>query len=293
MVRVWVSSGFLPEQEVLELAPGIERLGYDGMTFPDHVFTPVTPDLRYPYSADGKPPFRHETPWPDTLVLIAAVAALTTRLQLMTAVEVVPLRHPLLFAKAAATAARISGGRLTLGVGAGWQPDEFEALGVDFEHRGGLLSEAIDAMRALWGEQPVEHRAKHYSFGPLQMEPVPPPIPIIVGGGSDAALRRATALGDGWIMPGQPLAGVPEQLERLDAALAQAERSGEGFRVFIPALGAGAAELAAVLGPTVTDMTVMPWPHPGKEDTTVAHKLVCLERWREEVFAPLTAAAAP
>jgi alkylation response protein AidB-like acyl-CoA dehydrogenase len=179
MPRVWVSVGFLPEEDVLALAPEIERLGYDGITFPDHVFTPVSAGGRYPYSEDGKPPFALDSPWPDALVLIGAVGARTTTLQLMTAVQILALRHPVLFAKAATTAARICGGRLTVGVGAGWQRDEFEALGVDFGRRGALLDEAIDAVRRLWGEQPAEHRGRHYAFGPLQMEPSPPPISIV------------------------------------------------------------------------------------------------------------------
>lgn len=290
--RVWVSAGFLLEQDVLALAPEIERLGYDGITLPDHVFTPLDPVGAYPYSADGKPPFRPTAPWPDQLVLIAAVGARTSTVQLMTAVTVLPLRHPLLLAKAAATAARVCGGRLTLGVGAGWQREEFEALDVDFERRGGLLADAIGGLRRLWGEQPVEYRGKHFAFGPLQMEPVPPPIPIIVGGGSPAAVQRAARLGDGWILPGQPLEGIPRELERLRAALASEGRSAEGFRAFVPCLGADAGEIARILEPGVTDITVMPWPHPGKEDTTVSQKLESLRHWRETVLEPLTAGAA-
>jgi probable F420-dependent oxidoreductase len=285
--RVWVSAGFLPEEDVLALAPEIERLGFDGMTFPDHVFTPVSAEGRYPYSADGRPPFRPETPWPDALVLIAAVAARTRTLGLMTAVQVLPLRHPALFAKAAGTAARISSGRLVLGIGAGWQREEFDALGVKFDRRGALVAEGIAALRALWGPQPAEHHGAAHDFGPLQMFPTPPPIEVVVGGASAAALRRAAELGDGWILPTQPLAEVPGALERLDAALDAAGRAREGFRVFVPCLGAGAEQIAAVLAPVVSDITIMPWPHPGKQDTSVDAKVACLQRWRDEVLAPL------
>jgi hypothetical protein len=119
------------------------------------------------------------------------------------------------------------------------------------------------------------------------MFPTPPPIEVVVGGASAAALRRAAELGDGWILPTQPLAGVPGELERLDAALDAAGRARERYRVFVPCLGAGAPAIAAVLSPVVSDITVMPWPHPGKEDTSVDEKVACLERWRDEVLAPL------
>ncbi|MCW3004554.1 MAG: hypothetical protein JWQ20_3852 [Conexibacter sp.] len=287
MPRVWVSSGFLTEEDVLALAPEIERLGFHGMTFPDHVFTPVTASGHYPYSDDGQPPFRPGTPWPDALVLIAAVGAVTTTLELMTAVQILPLRHPVLLAKAATTAARICGGRLVLGVGAGWQRDEFEALRVDFARRGGLVAEGIEAMRRLWAAPPAEHHGAHYDFGPLQMEPPAPAIPIIVGGASNAALRRAAELGDGWILPTQPLDAVPAQLDRLRDALGRAGRDADGFRTYVPCLGATAEEIRPVLGRAVTDITIMPWPHPGKEDTSVSQKVAHLERWRRDVLADL------
>jgi probable F420-dependent oxidoreductase len=282
----------LAETDVLELAPAIERLGFHGMTFPDHVFTPLSGSARYPYSDDGRPPFAPDTPWPDSIVLIAAVGARTSTLALMTAVTVLSLRHPLLFAKAATTAARICDGRLTLGVGAGWQPEECAAVGVDFERRGAVLTDAILAMRCLWGEQPASYSGAYFSFGPLLMEPGPPTIAVIVGGGSDAALRRAVRVGDGWIMPSQPLAAIPAQLQRLRAALDAADRGGDTFRVFVPCLGARAEQIAPILEPEVTDITVMPWPHAGAERTTVREKVAHAERWLAEVLAPLQALAA-
>ena len=120
------------------------------------------------------------------------------------------------------------------------------------------------------------------------MEPTPPPVPILVGGATDAALQRAVALADGYVMPTMALAEIPGQLERLRGALARGSRSDDGFRVFIPAVAARAPQIAPLLaGELVTDITVMPWPHPGQVETTVSEKADHLERWVTDVLEPL------
>jgi probable F420-dependent oxidoreductase len=277
--RVHISCGFLGESALLELIGPIEQLGFDGVTLPDHVFLPDNGPGTYPYSADGKPPFRPDTPWPDPLVMAGAIGARTTRLHVSTIVYVLPARNPLLVAKSAATAALLCQGRFAFGVGVGWQREEFDALGVDFHRRGALTDEAIVALRELWRPGVTRHDGAGYRFGPLLMEPTPPAIPIIVGGGSDAAIRRAAVLGDGYVLPTQPLSGVPEQLERVRRALDDAGRDAAGFRVIVPCLQAPAPEIASMLDPLVTDIVVMPWAHPGKVDTTIEQKLESLDAW--------------
>src|SRR5439155_1566884 len=103
-------------------------------------------------------------------------------------------------------------------------------------------------------------------LGRLLRGPKPPAVPIVVGGASDAALRRAVTLGDGWFLPSQPLDDVPEQLGRVRRALDQAGRDPAGFRVFVPCLGVGRERIAALDDPLVSDVVVMPWAHPGKVD---------------------------
>ncbi len=283
-VRIHVSCGFLPEQEVLQLLPGLEAHGFDGATFPEHMFLADSEPGRYPYSSDGLPPFRLDSPWPEPLMMVAAASQVTTRLLLTPAVSVLPLRHPVVVAKLTATAARLSGGRLVFGVGVGWQREEFEALGVDFTRRGRLTDDAIQALRALWGPDPVRFESESYRFGPLLMEPKPPPIPILVGGSADPAIRRAARLGDGFIMPTTPLPEVPRMLDRVRAALAAAGRDEAGFRVSVGCLGASAAEIAAMYDPLISDLVVMPWPHPGKTVTSVEEKLRHVETWSSEVM---------
>ena len=288
--RVHVSLGFLDEDDAMALASIAEELGVDGVTLPDHLFLPGTPPGQYPYSADGTPPFALDTPWPDAIVLAGAIGAVTSRLAVTTAVHVLPLRHPIPAAKAIATAARLCHGRFSLGVGVGWQREEFDALDVDFAGRGRLTDDAIGALRALWGDSPAHYDSESFAFDAILMEPKPPPVPILVGGATDAALRRAVALADGYVMPTMALTEIPGQLERLRGALMHGSRSNEGFRVFIPALGAQAPEITGLLaGDLVTDITAMPWPHPGQVDTTVTEKIDRLERWAIDVLEPLRA----
>src|ERR1700722_18189432 len=140
---IYASGGYLPVEELLALAPLAEQLGLDGIAIPDHLLFPEFAPGTYPYSANGETPFRLDSPWPDPWVLISALAAVTTTLRFTTSIYLLALRHPLQTAKAIATAANISGGRVSVGVGAGWMREEFEAVGLEFSSRGPRLEEAI------------------------------------------------------------------------------------------------------------------------------------------------------
>jgi probable F420-dependent oxidoreductase len=291
LTTVFVASGFIPEEDALALAPEVQRLGYDGMTLPDHLFMPETKPGEYPYSADGHPPFALDAPWPDDIVLIAALSQIAPKLRFMTAVLVLPLRHPIVLGKALGTVARISGGRVILGVGVGWQREEFDALGIDFTTRGARANEMIQAMRTLWQKGPVEHHGRFFDFGPLLMEPVPPRTPIFVGGKSDAALRRAARLGDGYAMPTMPFDEVPGTLERLRRNLADAGRDESAFEIYAPCGSADAGQIEEIIGYGVDYISVMPWPNPGKEATTIEQKLEALERHATDVLPAIRGVA--
>jgi probable F420-dependent oxidoreductase len=143
------------------------------------------------------------TTWYDPVATLAYLAAVTTNVRLLSHVAVIGLRHPLLTAKQYATLDRLSSGRLILGVGAGHVREEFEALGVDFERRGAVLDEAIDAVRA------------ELAAGEQQPGAVQRPVPVWVGGSSPAAVRRAALKGDGWLPQGDPRDRMPGQIARL------------------------------------------------------------------------------
>ncbi|MFA7601434.1 MAG: TIGR03619 family F420-dependent LLM class oxidoreductase [Novosphingobium sp.] len=164
----------------------------------------------------------------DPLTALAFVAAATSRLRLMTNVVVLPYRNPFLTAKAAATLQILSDDRLLLGVGVGYQREEFEALGVRYEERGALTDEAIDTIRAAWAGGPVVKRGRHFNAVGNEPRPVPvPPPPIWVGGGSDRAVERAARVGDGWA----PFFSVPtSDASVMRASVVSMEHFGEKVR---------------------------------------------------------------
>ena len=136
----------------------------------------------------------------DPVLTLTWAAAFTSRIGLGTTVLVLPMRHPLPLAKELATLQCLSGGRLILGAGVGWMEAEFAALGVPFRERGRRMDEGIAMMRAVWTEDPVTFRPKYIPavIEDMRMRPLPAPIPIWIGGGSDAAIARAARIGDGW-----------------------------------------------------------------------------------------------
>ncbi|MGE3618959.1 MAG: TIGR03619 family F420-dependent LLM class oxidoreductase, partial [Acidimicrobiia bacterium] len=194
----------LTAPECVALAPVAEAAGFAGVALSDHLVLPD--DLgTYPNAPDGKVPFTHSTPWPDVWVAIGAMAAVTTTLRFRTTVLLLPLRHPIVVARAVGTAACLAPGRVEVGVGLGWLAGEYEVVGVDFARRGRLLEESIAALRALWGPGPAHHAGEEWSFGPVHLEPTPPVVPpFLIGAGAPRALRRAATLGDGYIVPGVP-----------------------------------------------------------------------------------------
>ncbi|MFJ9892624.1 LLM class F420-dependent oxidoreductase [Streptomyces sp. NPDC091280] len=158
------------------------------------------------------------TIWYDPVATLSFLAGVTERVRLLSHVAVVGLRHPLITAKQYATLDHLSGGRLLLGVGAGHVREEFEALGVDFDRRGPVLDEAIDALRAALGpDEFPEHHGKSYDFEGLGQRPRPAQehVPLWVGGSSPAAVRRAALKADGWLPQGDPRDRLPAQIARI------------------------------------------------------------------------------
>jgi probable F420-dependent oxidoreductase len=174
------------------------------------------PESRYPYSPDGRIAVPADADWLDPLVTLSFVAAATKRIGLATGVLLLPEHNPVLLAKQAASVDVLSGGRLTLGVGVGWSREEFEALGVPFARRGRRADEYLQAMRTLWREDLASFEGEFVSFDHVRVNPKPlrdRKIPIVIGGNSDAALRRVANFGDGWY--GFNLSGVEEVQQRI------------------------------------------------------------------------------
>jgi probable F420-dependent oxidoreductase len=183
-------------EAVRRFARTVEQIGYDHIDMFDHVVMGIPIDGR----AAG--PYNPAMPILEALMTLSHLAAVTSRVTLGTEVLVLPQRQPTLVAKQVSTLDTLSGGRVRLGVGVGWQQSEYEALGEDFPTRGARMDEAIRLLRAYWADARVDVEGTHYHVTAMAMEPKPPQgrqLPIWVGGNSEVAYRRVGRLGDGWL----------------------------------------------------------------------------------------------
>jgi probable F420-dependent oxidoreductase len=214
-MRIGISCYDRPPADLVELAVAAERAGFDSIWLGEHVLAPLHYASSHPTQPgvgsthgtsnhNGKPIVDPSVELVDPLVALAAVAARTTTLALATGIYLLPLRHPLLTARASATLSDVSNGRLRLGIGSGWLREEFAALDVPFVGRTARMEEAIAVLRLAWQGGPVEYHGSHYAFDPVQISTHRVPVGLVLGGNSDPALRRAIALADGWFSSGIP-----------------------------------------------------------------------------------------
>ncbi|WP_183469116.1 LLM class F420-dependent oxidoreductase [Mycolicibacterium iranicum] len=192
------------------VAAAAERSGFATLWVGEHVVMADESDSHYPYSDDGRIAISAEADWLDPLIALSFAAAATNRIELATGVLLLPEHNPVITAKQAASLDHMTGGRLSLGVGVGWSREEYDALGVPFEGRGRRMAEYVAAMRTLWRDDVASFSGEFVSFDRVRVNPKPRgrSIPIVLGGNSDAALRRAAEWGDGWY--GFNLADVEE-----------------------------------------------------------------------------------
>ena len=286
---------FLPVDEMVTLSAACDTMGYSGVYFSDHLFNPRQLKSRYTYSEapDGAPFWEKETEWPDPMCLISALAAVTTSLTFTTGIYIAPVRDLITVAKSVGTAAVLSHDRVRLGVGVGWCEEEFVQTGQDFPTRGKRLNDMIPALRALWQGGWVEYHGTHYDVPPCQMNPSPKlPIPILGGGDSDAALRRASTLCDGWINTG---AALPDEafveVGRINDALKQAGRDNEPFSIYLAVKAFPDLDLYRRLEDAgVTDVLCAPWMAvKATEDDTPesihAARVAMCEQFAEHIIA--------
>jgi len=210
----------------VELAQAAEAAGFDSIWTVEHVVVPHGYQSRYPYSESGRMGSGLEDfPIPDPLIWLAYVASATRTIKLGTAIVILPQRNPVITAKAVATLDHLAGGRrVLLGIGVGWLAEEFATLGVPFGDRGPRTDEYVAAMRALWSQERASFKGKYVSFTEVFCRPLPVEcrIPIVVGGDTQAAARRAGRLGDGYF----PARGVPTELfDEMRCAAEQAGRN--------------------------------------------------------------------
>jgi probable F420-dependent oxidoreductase len=216
----FASSIAIDHQASMEICRRAEAAGFESLWGGEHVILPSKIESSYPYTADGKIPALPDTPIPDPLIWLAFAAAAAPSMRLGTCILIVPQRNPLILAKELATLDQLSGGKVELGLGVGWLEEEFDALGVPWARRGARNDEYIEAMRTLWSGPEVEFHGEFVDFPRVTCSPRPvqPTIPILVGGDSDVAIRRAARLADGYF-PGE---GDADRLASLITRVRQA-----------------------------------------------------------------------
>jgi probable F420-dependent oxidoreductase len=240
--------------ETAELA---EELGFDSLLITDHIVLPVEYSSPYPYHPSGRMAAGPDDRFFEPLSLIGYLAGRTRRIRLGTSVLIGPYRNPVVTARYLACLDVLSGGRLVIGLGAGWMAEEFAAVGAPpFEERGAVTDEVIEVYRRIWRDQPASFSGRFFSFPPVGALPKPLQpggIPILIGGDSRPAIRRAARLGDGW----QPFKLTPEDLAgRLAYLREQAKAHARDLDRFIVSLRLG---LRLTAGPTARRAAEEPW----------------------------------
>lgn len=285
-MRFCCSATFSPVDQYGPLARAADESGWSTLCVSDHLINPVETRSTYPYTKDGNRRWEMGTAWPDPWVAIGHLAALTERIRFLTTVYILPARMPVQVAKQVGTAAVLSGNRVDLGIGMGWMEEEFELQGMPFAQRGKRADEMIEVLRKLWTGEVVEHHGEHFDVPALEMQPAPTaPVPVIVGGVSEPALRRA-ARNDGWVSDLQTIEEMAEACRQLAGYRAEYGRSEEPFAVYgsiKDAWDLDGYRRAADAG--VTHLVTMPWYFYGGADTDLAGKLEGIERFAEDVIA--------
>jgi probable F420-dependent oxidoreductase len=206
---------------VRDFAQAVESLGYDHIIPYDHVVG-ANPASRPGWNA----PYTHKDMFHEPFVLFGYLAAVTKKIGLASGVVILPQRQTVLVAKQAAAVDVLSGGRLRLGIGIGWNPVEYEALGADFKNRGARSEEQIEVLRALWTNELVTFKGRWHTITDAGINPLPVqrPIPIWLGGGAEPVLRRVGRLGDGWFPLAEPGDKVRSMIERIRSYAKEAGR---------------------------------------------------------------------
>ena len=215
------------------LARIAEENGFESLWTVEHVVVPAGYESQYPYSRDGRMPGGEDVPIPDPLVWLAFVAAATERIRLATGVLILPQRNPVVLAKETATLDVLSKGRLMLGIGVGWLEEEFDCIGVPFAERAARTDEYVEALRTLWRDAEPTFNGRFTSFERAKSYPKPVrgTIPVVVGGHTKPAARRAGRLGDGFFPARTSPAELTELLDEMQRAAKDAGRDPDAIEI--------------------------------------------------------------
>jgi probable F420-dependent oxidoreductase len=285
-VKFTLGIALSPLDQLTELARTAEECGFSSIALPDSVFFAEKVSAKYPYTPDGGRFWDATTPWPDPIAAAAAMGAVTSRIRFYTQVLKLGSRHPVPLARQVGSVAVLTGDRFGLGVGLGWAPEEFEWCGIPYAHRGRRADEAIEVLQLILGGGMVSHHGEFFDFDALQMSPAPArPVPIYVGGHTEAGLRRA-ARHDGWTSAMIRFDDLRDIIGKLGALRAELGTAGEPFEiqaVCIDRFGLDGYRQQRDIG--VTDAIVVPWLFDGIGfDGPLAAKRDSLHRFAEKII---------
>ena len=270
------------------LARAAEEAGYDSMIVPDSICYPRHSDSVYPFNPDGSREFLEDKPFLEPFSLIPALGAVTERLRFTTFVLKLPVRDPVLTAKQATSVAVLTGGRLVLGVGVSPWREDYEILGIPWAGRGRRMDEEIAILRGLAAGGYFEYHGEVFDLPPVKIAPVPPePIPVLIGGHSDAALRRAARVGDGWMHGGGDPADLPGLLEKLARFRREEGTENRPFEIHVISADAYSPDgVRRLEDEGVTDLIVgFRWPYVTGPDTEpLETKLANLRRYATTII---------
>ncbi len=254
---------FATAEGMVNLATVAEDVGFESIWTVEHVIWPESYSSAYPYSPTGKMPGDASAPLPDPLIWLSFAGANTSTIRLATGILILPERNPLVLAKSAATLDVLSGGRLDLGIGVGWLEEEFDALQIPFADRGPRTDDYVGAMRALWAGDNVTYDGRFARFENVTSNPKPVngEVPIVVGGHSKAAARRAGRLGNGFFPGKGSMSELAELIDVVNQTAADAGRDPQAIEMTAGHPGlfgddpVAAAEELASIG---VDRTIVP-----------------------------------
>jgi probable F420-dependent oxidoreductase len=260
-VRFGVALGALNVHFHLDAVAAAEALGFESVWLPEHLVFPMEMS-RSPKPGEEHPPVPPTTPVFDAFAYLGFLAARTERVRLGTHVYNIGLRHPFISARGAATVDVLSGGRFEFGIGASWLEQEWVAAGLDFATRGRRVDECLEVCARLWTEPEVEHHGEFFDFARVAFEPKPLQPggpPILVGGESRAALRRAATLGDGWLGMGHTPASAASQIAILRTLRADSARVERPLQIVVGASVESRDDVTRWEDLGVTRILVSPW----------------------------------
>ena len=271
----------------LPLAIAADQSGWTSFTVPDSICYPEFSDSRYPYTPDGDRRFLDGKPFIEPFSLIPALAAVTERLRFTTFVVKLPIRLPVLVAKSAASVAVLTGNRFGFGVGLSPWPEDFQATGQDWKTRGQRMDEMIEIIRGLMSGGFYEFHGQHYDVPSIKLCPLPSePLPILIGGHADVALRRAARLGDGWMHAGSDAETLARLLGRLAELRREYGREKDAFETHVISLDAYRLDGIRRLEDAGVSDVIVGFRNAYEKDTmTVEQKTDALRRYADEVIA--------